>query len=266
MTKKGNTLRSKREGINSYLTKVDEYTREMATARKIQQYLLPDVPPDLRGVRMACCSIPAHLVGGDYYDFFRWDDSSIDLVIADVSGHNLGAALIMVETRSVLRAHAFRSGNAGDALAVVNELLYDDLTRTELMISMFYAKLSAETRLLTYANGGHNPPLLLRCGQEGYIELDADGMVLGVQKGVEFEEKNILLKEGDVLTFYTDGITESQNDSGEMFGVERLYQAVYAYRGAPPEGIIDGVLQRVHDFSGRMDLQDDVSLVILKFD
>jgi hypothetical protein len=125
MTKKGSNVRSKREGIDSYLTKVDEYTREMATARKIQQYLLPDVPPDLRGVRMACCSIPAHLVGGDYYDFFRWDDSSLDLVIADVSGHNLGRP---DHGRGAKRAPSpclpFRKRR--DALAVVNELLYDD--------------------------------------------------------------------------------------------------------------------------------------------
>jgi sigma-B regulation protein RsbU (phosphoserine phosphatase) len=266
MTKKANSVRRKPAGKYPNTSEIDEYAREMATASKIQQSLLPDVPPDMRGVRMACRSIPAHVVGGDYYDFFRWDESSLDLVIADVSGHNLGSALIMVETRSVLRAHAFRSGNAADALAVLNELLYDDLTRTELFISMFYAKFSAETRFLTYANGGHNPPLLLRCGQQGYVGLDADGMVLGVLKGVEFEEKNILLREGDVLTFYTDGITESPNHSGELFGVERLYEALYAYRGAPPEEIIEGVLKRVHEFSGHKELQDDVSLVILKID
>jgi sigma-B regulation protein RsbU (phosphoserine phosphatase) len=266
MTKKENSVRRKPAGKYPNASEIDEYAREMATASKIQQSLLPDVPPDMRGVRMACRSIPAHVVGGDYYDFFRWDESSLDLVIADVSGHNLGSALIMVETRSVLRAHAFRSGNAGDALAVLNELLYDDLTRAELFISMFYAKFSAETRFLTYANGGHNPPLLLRCGQQGYLGLDADGMVLGVLKGVEFEEKNILLREGDVLTFYTDGITESQNHSGELFGVERLYEALYAYRGAPPEEIVEGVLKRVHEFSGHKELQDDVSLVILKID
>jgi phosphoserine phosphatase RsbU/P len=248
------------------LPALDEYKREMATASKIQQSLLPDIPPAMLGVRMACRSIPAHVVGGDYYDFFRWDESNLDLVIADVSGHNLGSALIMVETRSVLRAHAFRSGNAGDALAVLNELLYDDLSRTELFISMFYAKFSAETRFLTYANGGHNPPLLLRCGQPGYIGLDADGMVLGILKGVEFEEKNILLKEGDVLTLYTDGITESPNNSGELFGTERLYQAIYAFRGSPPEEIIEGVLKRVHEFSGQKTLRDDVTLVVLKID
>lgn len=266
MVKKGKSLRKKPAVREPSISEYEAYTREMATARQIQKSLMPDIPPLVRGVRMACRSIPAHLVGGDYYDFFRWDDSSLDLVIADVSGHSLGSALIMVAARSTLRAHAFRSGNAAEALAVVNELLYDDLTRAELFVSMFYAKFSTETRLLTYANGGHNPPLLLRCGQPESIGLDADGMVLGVLKGVAFEEKSIRLKEGDVLVFYTDGITESQSHAGELFGAERLYRAVHSLRGAPPEDIIDGVFRRVHEFTGEKALQDDVTLVVMKVD
>lgn len=240
--------------------------RELETARRIQLSLLPDIPTDLRGVRIACRSLPAYQVGGDYYDFFRWDDSTLDLVIADVSGHNLGSALIMVETRSVLRAHAYQAGNAGDALCVLNELLYDDLTRSELFLSMFYAKYCTDTRLLAYANGGHNPPLLLRCGREKCMDLDSDGMILGVMKGVTFEEKCIRLLEGDMIVMYTDGITETQDGSGELFGRERLCRVVYAYRGAPPDVVIDGVLAEVRAFSGSEVFQDDISLVVMKID
>lgn len=243
-----------------------DYAYELEMARRIQRSLLPEAPPALRGIRIACLSLPAHHVGGDYYDFFRWDEATLDLVIADVSGHNLGSALIMTETRSVLRAHAFRSGNACDALALLNELLYDDLTRTELVISMFYAKYSSETRMLSYANGGHNPPLLLRCGQEGCRSLDTDGMILGVIRGVDFEEKSMLLQEGDVMLLYTDGITESRNSAGELFGGDRLCRAVHTYRGAPPEGIIDGVLAEVRGFTGGTAFQDDISLVVMKVD
>jgi len=240
--------------------------RELETARRIQLLLLPEVPHGVLGVRIACRSIPAHQVGGDYYDFFRWDESTLDLVIADVSGHDLGAALIMVETRSVLRAHAYRAGDAGDALSMLNELLYDDLARTELFLSMFYAKYCTDTRLLSYASAGHNPPLLLRCGREGCMDLDADGMILGVMKGVTFEEKNIRLQEGDMLVLYTDGITETRNGSGDLFGRDRLCRAVHAHRGAPPEAVIDGVLAEVRVFSGDGELQDDISLVVMKID
>lgn len=254
--------REDRKGPGGY----DEITRELEMARRIQLSLLPEAPPHMRGVRMACRSIPAHHVGGDYYDFFRWDDTTLDIAIADVSGHDLGAALVMVETRSVLRAHAYRAGNAGDALGLLNELLFDDLTRAELFISMFYAKYSADTRQLLYANGGHNPPLLLRCGQAGCSDLDTDGMVLGVLRGADFEEKSILLMEGDLLLFYTDGITESQSRSGELFGRDRLCRTVYAYRGSPPENIIDALLTEVTAFTGASEFQDDISLVVMKVD
>lgn len=244
----------------------EDLSREMETARRIQLSLLPQAPPHLLGARISCRSVPAHYVGGDYYDFFRRDENTIDLVIADVSGHDLGASLIMVETRAVLRANVYQSGTARDALAVLNELLFDDLTRTELILSMFYAKYSVDTRLLAYSNGGHEPPLLYRCGREGCTFLDSDGMVLGVMKGASFEEKTIRLEEGDLAVFYTDGITEAHGLSRELFGRERLCRSVYRHRGAPPEGIIDGVLADLTDFCGDTSFPDDISLVVMKID
>ncbi len=244
----------------------EDLSREMETARRIQLSLLPQAPPDLLGVRIGCRSVPAHFVGGDYYDFFRRNEYTIDLVIADVSGHDLGASLIMVATRSMLRANIYKSGTARDALAVLNELLFDDLTRTELILTMFYAKYSIDTRLLTYANGGHEPPLLYRCGAEKCSILDSDGMVLGVMKGASFEEKTIRLEEGDLVAFYTDGITEAIGPAGELFGRERLCRSVYRYRGEPPEGIIDGVLADLAEFCGGASFADDVSMVVMKVD
>ena len=98
------------------------------------------------------------------------------------------------------------------------------------------------------------------------MDLDADGMILGVMKGVTFEEKNIRLQEGDMLVLYTDGITETRNGSGDLFGRDRLCRAVHAHRGAPPEAVIDGVLAEVRVFSGDGELQDDISLVVMKID
>lgn len=244
----------------------EDLSRELETARRIQLSLLPQAPPDLLGVRIGCRSVPAHFAGGDYYDFFRRDEYTIDLVIGDVSGHDLGAALIMVATRSMLRANIYKSGTARDALAVLNELLFDDLTRTELILTMFYAKYSIDTRLLSYANGGHEPPLLYRCSAGECGLLDSEGMVLGVMKGAAFEEKTIMLGEGDMIVFYTDGITEALGPGGELFGRERLCRSVYRYRGAPPEGIIDGVLADLAEFCGEASFNDDISMVVMKVD
>lgn len=247
-------------------TYCDLCSRELDTASRIQRSLLPAAPPYLCGARLACRSIPAYQVGGDYYDFFRWNEANMDLVIADVTGHNLGSALIMVGTRSALRAHAFSSGSAGEALGLLNELLHEDLSTTELFISMFYGKFNAETRQLLYANAGHSPPLLLRCGEAASVGLDADGMVLGVVRNVVYEEKSIMLREGDVLVLYTDGITEAENQAGELFGTGRLSRSVYAHRGAPPEQIIEGVLGDALAFTGRQSFADDVSLIVMKVD
>ncbi len=264
--KKRTASRPERPDQPSEPTYCELCSREMDTAGRIQRSLLPAAPPYLCGVRLACRSLPAYQVGGDYYDFFRWDEANMDLVIADVTGHNLGSALVMVGARSALRAHAFSSGSAGEALGLLNELLHDDLSTTELFISMFYGKFNAETRQLLFANAGHSPPLLLRCGVAACHGLDAEGLVLGVVKNVVYEEKSIMLKEGDVLVLYTDGITEAGNDAGELFGSVRLCRSVYAHRGAPPEQIIDGVLGDVRTFTGRSSFADDVSLVVMKVD
>ena len=197
-------------------------TREMEIAKQIQLSLLPPSPPDLRGALLACRCIPATHVGGDYYDFFRRGENVIDIVIADVSGHSVGAALIMAETRSVLRAQFHATNSTCDILAMLNEELYEDLSSAELFITMFYVKYDMESRLLTYASAGHNRPLIFRPGSSSCEELDAEGLILGVKRDVLFEENTMQLHEGDVLLMYTDGVTEAQNVSGELFGERRL--------------------------------------------
>jgi sigma-B regulation protein RsbU (phosphoserine phosphatase) len=161
--------------------------RDMEIARQIQFSLLPSILPELPGVVFAGICIPAAHVGGDYYDFFLRGDQVIDIVIADVSGHSVGAALIMAETRSLLRARVYSAATAPDVLTLLNELLYEDLTNAELFITMFYVKYNVSSRMLSFASAGHNKPLLFREGAKACIELDAEGLILGVRKSVDFE-------------------------------------------------------------------------------
>jgi sigma-B regulation protein RsbU (phosphoserine phosphatase) len=239
--------------------------REMEIAQQIQLSLLPATPPDLTGTEFACRCVPATHVGGDYYDFFRRGKNVIDIVIADVSGHSVGAALIMAETRSVLRAEVYAAGSAGKILANLNRLLYEDLTRAELFITMFYAKYNASTRQLTYANAGHNPPMVYP-GERACRELDADGLILGVKQDVMFEERNIQLNRGDMVLFYTDGIIEAQNEQGELFGVERLCGILAAGYNGTAEMIIETTLREVAAHCGAAPLEDDISMVVMKVD
>lgn len=118
----------------------------------------------------------------------------VDIIIADVSGHSVGAAFIMVEARSFLRAKVHSTGSAGKMLATLNELLYEDLTKSELFITMFYVKYNAERQLLTYANAGHNRPFFYRPRDGHCSELDAEGLILGFKREVIFEEKSIQMQ------------------------------------------------------------------------
>lgn len=238
--------------------------RDMEIAKQIQRSLLPSAPPQLKGVEIACRCIAAAHVGGDYYDFFRRGEDLVDIVIADVSGHSVGAALIMAETRSVIRAEVQSVWSPGEILSILNNILHEDLSNAELFITMFYVKYNAESRQLFYANAGHNPPLLLRRGVGGCTELDAEGLILGVKQQVAFEEKSTELREGDILFLYTDGITETENAAGEFFGTERLCGVVAANGASTPEAIIESVLRELEVFCNAKPLRDDVSMVAVK--
>jgi sigma-B regulation protein RsbU (phosphoserine phosphatase) len=203
-------------------------------------------------------------VGGDYYDFFSRDENDLEIIIADVSGHSVGAALIMAETRTALRAQPHPAASSSAILGSLNELLYDDLSRAELFITMFYVKYNAGAGVVSYASAGHNPPLLHRRSEGGCRELDAEGLILGVREHVAFEEKEVRLESGDVLLLYTDGIIEAKNETGELFGTGRLCATLDTLRDTDPEQAIDAILDEVMRFSGSTSFHDDVSLVIMR--
>jgi sigma-B regulation protein RsbU (phosphoserine phosphatase) len=226
--------------------------------------LLPASPPELEGIELGGRCIAAAHVGGDYYDFFRHDEHTVDMLIADVSGHSVGAALIMSEVRTLLRAQVNSAHSASSVLQSINSQLYDDLTRAELFITMFYAKYSSATGRLSFANAGHNHPMIYRTGQNACIELDAEGLIIGVKKSVMFEEQVVELFKGDVLLFYTDGLAEASNQEGDMFQNRRICSHLQTVAHLPVEEIIASFYKTVTEFSGSTTMQDDISIVVLK--
>jgi len=247
--------------------KAEESRHELEIARHIQLSLLPAAPLHVPGAELAGVCLPATHVGGDYFDYFH-NSGVVDVVIADVSGHSVGAALIMTEVRSTLRAEirkraAAPSGPA-EVLRDLNDLLHPDLTRADLFITMFYFRYMPERHILKFANAGHNSALLLRTSEDVCTLLDADGLVLGVKRGVIFEERSVKLRAGDKLMFYTDGVTEAQNREGEFFGVERLCDAFKAHRDLSPEALIREVLKHLRDFCGSTPPSDDIAMVIMQ--
>jgi sigma-B regulation protein RsbU (phosphoserine phosphatase) len=253
-----------REEKEIALLKNANVVHEMELAKQIQLSLLPESPPRIPGIQIASLTVSAEHVGGDYYDFFTRDDRIVDAVIADVSGHNVGAALIMVETRSVLRVQVNINNSPGEILASLNDLLLNDLSRAELFITMFYVKYDTATQWLSYASAGHNHPLLFSASNGTCLELDAEGLILGVKEAVLFEEKSIQLDIGDVLLLYTDGLTETTDPDGEMFGIERLTDILREFHSTPPQNLIDIIYRELVSFAGGVKLTDDVSIVAMR--
>ena len=239
-------------------------TRDMEIAQQIQKSFLPDSAPTIAGVDIAGRCISAAHVGGDYYDFFLRNDHIVDIVIADVSGHSVGAALIMSEVRTLLRAEANSAHSPRGVLETLNIQLLDDLSRAELFITMFYAEYNSETAILNYSNAGHNHPVLLRKDESLCRELDTEGLILGVKKEALFEENSIKLLSGDVLLFYTDGLTEACNSEGTMFETTGVYSHLKGCVHLSAIDIIDSFYARVRSYTGSQNLQDDISIVVVK--
>lgn len=253
------------------LRRLEEERHEMEIAKEIQLSLLPTAPLFAAGILVAGYCLPATHVGGDYFDYFS-SENAVDIVIADVSGHSVAAAMIMAEARSTLKMETHRMlkekaglpQGAAAILSNLNSLLFDDLNRSDRFITMFYAQYDATTRELTYANAGHNCPLLLRGREHACMELDAEGLILGVRQETYFEERKLHLEKNDTLLFYTDGITEAENKAGEFFGTQRLCDIFATHAEASNQEIIDAVMAELQQFCQRTSFSDDISLVVLK--
>ena len=242
--------------------------KEMEIAETVQRNLLPREAPDIPGLELAGRCVPAKKVGGDYFDFFPDAEGRVGILVADVSGHSIGSGIMMAITRGLLQSEAVQSKRPGRLLRDVNRILFNDLLSSELFITMAYFLYSPDRRGLSYVNGGHNPPVLLRAGSDEPELLDADGMAIGLLPDVEFEEKDRELSPGDLLVVYTDGLVEAEDPQGRPFGMERLLGHLQRARHKPAQEILDGLLQAAWEHIGGEDpqgaQQDDLTLVVLK--
>ena len=255
---------TERKQAEQALLENNSIVKELEIAKQIQISLLPPAPPPMPGIDCAGRCVAATHIGGDYYDIFLSGDE-VAMVIADVSGHSVGAALIMVETRSVLRAQLQTLQSPAEILATLNDLLYDDLSRAELFITMSYLSYHTKTGLLRYTNAGHPPPFLFRTSSDTFLQLDAEGLIIGVNKEVQFEERSLDIEPGDLLLLYTDGIIEAEGPGGELFGSRRLQTVISREYRKPACEIIAAILAAVRAFSGVNSYKDDISMLVLKF-
>jgi serine phosphatase RsbU (regulator of sigma subunit) len=233
-------------------------------AKQIQQALLPQDQLTAGGVRYAGRCIPAAAVGGDYFGYFARAGNRVDSFVGDVSGHGVGAALLMAEARTTFLAERLSSSSAADLLAKLNALLHDDLDRAGHFMTACCATFDAASHELSYANAGHPPAILLRSNESRCTTISADGVPLGIFSKPRYGEVKLELGGGDIVVFYTDGITERRNAAGEFFGVDRLNELIVANRDDEPEAIIDAVFSELNRFAEAREHEDDLTIVVMK--
>jgi sigma-B regulation protein RsbU (phosphoserine phosphatase) len=235
---------------------------EIATARKIQRNLLPENPPTLRGWELCASNRPSRNVGGDYHDFLPLPGGHLGIAIGDVSGKGIPAALLMSNLQAALRVQALAGLPAHRLVEEVNRHIYRT-TGSESFISFFLGELEPSMGTFTYTNAGHNAPVVVReCGD---VEtLDKGGLLLGVFPEALYERGSIELHPGDIVAFYTDGVTEATNEAGDMFSEERLVEALHHHRRSHAREIHDTVLDRVREFQCGRPLDDDLTLILVK--
>jgi len=235
---------------------------EFALARKIQHRLYPKTPPTIPGLEIAGKSVPAEETGGDFFEYLQMEESCLGLTVGDVSGHGMGAALIMAETRAYLRIVAINHTNAGTVFTRINEALAPDLQASNQFVTAILARINPRKRTLAYANAGHPAGLVLDRRGEVKLTMGRRDMPLGLFPGVQYrEEPSIELEPGDLVFLYSDGLVEACNDREEPFGQERALETLRACAHCPPQQVIDSILAALEKFRGKKPPQDDVTLV-----
>ena len=237
---------------------------EAELAANIQKALLAEKPPPLRGVSVAARCIPASEVGGDYFDFVTTQDGVAGIAIGDVTGHGMGAAIIMGLLRSVLRAQSTQSSSPAEVVSAINNVLYNDFVSFSKMASLFYCTYSVVDKTLTFTNAGQNPPILIRASELNARPLKGKGPILGFRPNIKYKEFRIKIYPRDIIVFMTDGIVESENADKEFFGLERVEKIVNDFVDNSAEEIMEKLFAEVEEFTGGLPQKDDMTIIVMK--
>lgn len=237
---------------------------ELQIGREIQLSLLPEKCPTIPGWEFATFYRAARAVGGDLYDFIPSpaNPHQLNIVIADVTGKGIPAALFMAVSRTLLRTETMNGHSPAETLRRTNRFIVQD-SRSQLFLSTFYATLDTGNGRLTFANGGHERPLWLH--HNSHLEpLTAAGLLLGVSPNIALADNEIELACGDYVLFFTDGVTDARNEQGQLFGEERLRETVAAGLGQRAQQLLEGIVTAVETFTGSTPQADDLTLIVVK--
>jgi len=236
--------------------------RELEQAAEIQERLLPAAPPVVPGFELAGYNLPCRTVGGDYYDFFPYPDGKLGLVVADVAGKGMPAALLMSSLQARVQVLSEEAADLARWMGRLNRLMATSCPSSR-FITLFFAVLDPATGAVDYSNAGHNPPLVVRSGGEVEL-LDVGGMVLGLMPAAPYQAGSCQVKPGDMLVLYSDGVTEAVSPDGEEFGEERLTRLAVDNRRSPAARIAQEIRAALAAWTGGRPPTDDVTLVVAK--
>jgi phosphoserine phosphatase RsbU/P len=262
------------ESLQGLLRESQEKTRlehDIQIAREIQEQLFPSEAPKVAGLELYGICRPARGVSGDYYDFLPVGSDRVGMVLGDVSGKGVSAALIMAAIQSLIRTRLYLDSSDREPdserfstarfFSVLNQQMFEN-TPEEKYATCFYALYDSDTRQLVYTNAGHPAPVLFRKGED--IRLDAGGTPLGLISPVSYCESKIVLEPGDTLIAFTDGFTESENSFEDQFGEHRLIEVVRRARGGPLPALVDEIYRSVEEWTGGGEPQDDMTLIVAR--
>lgn len=241
--------------------------QELDIATVIQTSILPKTFPAFPGRKefdIYAKMLPAKEVGGDLYDYFLIDKYRLGVIIGDVSGKGIAAALLMAVCKTLLKATAFKGMPADNILSEVNNILVDD-SPSNMFVTVFYGVLDIRSGAFEYCNGGHNPPYLI--SNDGKVkQLDnIGGLLLGAMKDVEYESNVITIQPGESLFFYTDGVTEAFNNMDEEYKDSRLVEFLFNKNSLNVNDLVEQVFEDVKTFSDGAEQSDDITCLALKF-
>ncbi|HXV43569.1 MAG TPA: SpoIIE family protein phosphatase [Anaerolineae bacterium] len=241
----------------------ERLSRELEIAAEIQESLLPTQLPQVGGLSIAVVYTPASEVGGDFYDFITVGDRQLTLIIGDVAGKGIPAAMLTSVTRTMLRVEAMRGDPPHTIIHQANNVLYQDLSRADSFVTAFVATIDTFAGTLSYASAGHAPVILWRAETRTIEQLKATSPPIGIFYRGE-STRTVALKPGDTILFYTDGITEAESPEGELFGLTRLLHIVEAKADEPPEILQQHIQAEIANFRQHSLSRDDATVLVIK--
>jgi sigma-B regulation protein RsbU (phosphoserine phosphatase) len=259
----GDVINEMTEGLQER----DRIRRSLGIAKEVQQHLLPDKAPEVQGLDIAGRSIYCEETGGDYFDYLPLDlndREKIRIVVGDVSDHGIASALLMTTARAFLRQRASKTGTLNQIIADVNRQLSRDVEDSGRFMTLFFCEIDSPNRTIRWVNAGHDPALAFNPDSGNFVELAGHSLPLGVSEKSAYQEFQRKILPGQILLIGTDGIWESRNARGEMFGKERFRQVISAHARETAIEILQAVTAELNRFSHPLGKEDDVTLVIIK--